>query len=168
MYWSRPSVFRRQILAKKVTFPVPIPREPRRNRLCGTNPDDLEEGTPTTITWNSVTLAKDKTFRTYITGVRVQDEGERLPFTAQLAETGVDFSARNADPIPMLWMSPPPDFTLSLQRTKMSHLRLTSTFVRAASLDSVVFTFTAGDTPTQERQGSVHHPVRLVCPAETR
>ena len=29
-----------------------------------------------------MTLAKDKTFRTYITGVRVQDEGGILPFTA--------------------------------------------------------------------------------------
>ena len=28
--WTQPSVFRRQILAKKVTFPVLIPRELRR------------------------------------------------------------------------------------------------------------------------------------------
>ena len=62
----------------------------------GTTPTDLVEGTPTTITWNSVTLAKDKTFRTYITGVRVQDEGERLPITAQLAEMGEEFRGLDA------------------------------------------------------------------------
>ena len=52
-------------------------------------PTDLEdrEGTPATITWNAVALAKDKTFRTYITGVRVQDEGGTLPFTATVGRS---------------------------------------------------------------------------------
>ena len=35
----------------------------------------LGVGEAATIRWNAVTLAKDKTFRTYITGVRVQDDG---------------------------------------------------------------------------------------------
>ena len=36
-------------------------------------------------------------FRTYITGVRVQDEGERLPITAQLIEADGTFE-RTANP----------------------------------------------------------------------
>ena len=81
---------------------------------------NLETGTPTTIRWDAVDLDPAKssttTFRTYITGVRVQDEGGTLPFTAEVAE-GADTRVALTDPA---------NFTLSLKRTKVLHFLLTS------------------------------------------
>ena len=114
---------------------------------------DRAEGTPTTITWNSVTLAKDKTFRTYIDGVRVQNSGGLLPITAKLVASDGSFTDAGAD-------SPPDAVTATDARfyvvvTDNEDVVLTSDkhFVRAASLETLTFTFTADDTPL--RNGKV-------------
>ena len=119
----------------------------------GTSRHDLEEGTPTTITWNSVTLAKDKTFRTYITGVRVQDDGGTLPFTAQVTQGTAALAALSdanvADARFYVIVTENEDVTFEAAADKH--------FLRAASLQTVVFTFTADDTPI--RNGRVQFSI---------
>ena len=115
--------------------------------VLGPNDADLDTGTPTTITWNAVTLAKDKTFRTYITGVRVKDEGDTLPFTAQVTQ-GTAALAGLADPA---------NFYVIVTENEDVTFGADKHFVRAASLETVTFTFTAVDTPI--RNGRVQFSI---------
>ena len=102
--------------------------------------------TPTTITWNSVTLAKDKTFRTYINGVKVQDEGARLMITAQLIATGGG-TYSTADPPDDAVNADGARFYVLVTENEDVTFTADKDRLRAASLDTVVFTFMAEDTP---------------------
>ena len=113
--------------------------------------------TPTTITWNSVTLAKDKTFRTYIdrcSGSKTKavdfrslhnwqsDRGRRLVLlTRQLDAVNAD-AAR---------------FYVVVTENEDVTFTADKHILRAASLDTVVFTFTAVDTPI--RNGRVQFTI---------
>ena len=119
--------------------------------VLGYTDTDLDTGTPTTIRWNAVTLAKDKTFRTYITGVRVQDEGDILPFTAAVAEN----VAANAEVEGEL--TDPANFYVIVTENEDVTFSADKHFVRAASLETVTFTFAAVDTPI--RNGRVQFSI---------
>ena len=116
---------------------------------------DLVEGTPTTITWQNVTLAKDKTFRTYIDGVRVQDMGGVLPITAQLVASDGTFST--SDPPEDAVTATDAQFYVVVTENEDVTFAADKHFVRAASLETVTFTFTAMDTPI--RNGRVQFSI---------
>ena len=120
--------------------------------------------TPTTITWQNVTLAKDKTFRTYIDGVRVQDSGGLLPITAQLQAMGEAFST--ADPPTDAVTATDARFYVVVTENEDVVFTADKHYVRAASLDTLTFTFTADDTPLRNGRVQFNIPSGWSAPVK--
>ena len=124
-----------------------------------TTDNTLEDNEAATITWRSVTLAKDKTFRTYITGVRVKDAGDTLPFTVEVSEDALADAA--TDDVP-----DPANFYVIVTENEDVTFDADKHFVRAASLQTLTFTFTAADTPIRNGRVQFSIPSGWSAPAK--